>query len=446
MSVQEASETKAAGTQEEGGAYPWYVVGVLILLLLFSYLDRQIIILLIDPIRHDLGITDVQVSLLTGPAFAICFAICGLPLGWVADKFSRRWLIFWGVTFWGLATAACGLARTFGTLFIGRCAVGAGEASLIPAAYSTVSDTFPPRKLAFASSVLAIGSPLGVGLSFMIGGLIVSIATQSGTVILPIVGEVKAWQAVFLAVGLPGPFLALLIFTIREPERRASITATGAPEATDIMAFVREHKGYLGNYIPGYVALAMGVYAVQTWAPIYLSRVFGWSSAQVGFAFGPIIATSIILALLGGGAVVDYFYRRGMTDAHIRLYAIASLICIPIVILSVAAGHPLVFLAALFVWQALISGFSPAGTAAINIISPSRFRARFQALFLFCSTLIGYSFGSLFVAMLSQYVFKDDKMVGWSLVITICIIYPIAAFFFFRASKEMRKIYEKRGL
>src|SRR5260370_277791 len=200
--------------------YSWYVVGVLTLVYVFSFIDRQIMSLLVRPLRRDLGISDTQVSVLMGFGFAVFYTFCGIPLGRLADTRSRRSIIAAGLVAWSAFTAMCGLARNFWQMLVWRMGVGVGEASLSPSAYSLITDYFPKEKLATAISVYSAGIYIGAGMSYLLGGIIVRLASMQEAWMLPVVGAVRPWQVIFFAVGLPGLLVALLMDTVREPVPR----------------------------------------------------------------------------------------------------------------------------------------------------------------------------------------------------------------------------------
>ncbi len=203
--------------------YAWFVVGVLTLAYIFSFIDRQILSLMVGPIQHDLEIGEKQMSLLMGASFAVFYTFFGIPLGRLADTRSRRGLIAVGIALWSFMTAGCGLARTFWQLALMRMGVGVGEASLSPSAYSLISDYFPPERRSTAMSVYSMGIYLGSGLAFILGGFITLLVSGRDTTPLPWIGELRSWQIVFLAVGLPGLLVALLLLTVREPVRRGAL-------------------------------------------------------------------------------------------------------------------------------------------------------------------------------------------------------------------------------
>ena len=189
----------------------WTTVTILMIAYVLSFIDRQILNLLVEPIRRDLVISDTQMSLLMGLSFALFYTVCGIPLGRLADTRSRRGLIAIGVLFWSAATAACGTAKLYWQFLICRVGVGVGEAALSPAAYSLIADSFPPERRATAISVYSMGVYLGSGIAFLLGGLVIQFASAQGNVVLPVLGEVRPWQLIFLILGAAGVLFTLLM-------------------------------------------------------------------------------------------------------------------------------------------------------------------------------------------------------------------------------------------
>lgn len=461
-------QEEAPKSEPQVGFYAWYSLGVLIVLNVFAWLDRQVIVLLIDPIRHDLQISDVQISLLTGIAFALLYTISGLPIGWLVDRYSRRIIIFFGVIFWSLATVGCGLAKSFWGLFAGRVGVGIGEAALTPTAFSMIADIFPQRRLAIASSMFSMGAGIGQGLSLAIAGLIAAMVSHGEVVNLPLFGEVRAWQFTFILVGVPGLLLALLILTVREPKRRGSLKKAAAPqqepapqpiavaapaptppkeEQVDrFFQYLFRHWKFYSCHMIGFAFLSISSFGMQIWGPVYLSRAFGWSPAQIGAAFGASLSISMIAGYAVAGMVVDYFYGRGMKDAHLRLYAFAALTVIPITIAIITLNDPWLFVLGFFFFKLVIGGFGPIGIAGIQVVTPNEFRGRLIALYLFVSTMTGQGFGPFAIAALTQYVFKDDKMVGYSIMITLVCAFMLSAIFLWIGTRFMRQIQQEAAL
>src|SRR5690242_3960499 len=195
------------------------MVGMLTVIYILSFIDRQILALIVKPIKTDLQITDFQISLLMGFSFVFFYTLFGIPLGRLADTKSRRAIIAVGCALWSFMTAMCGVAQNYLQIFLCRLGVGVGEAALSPSAFSMISDSFRKERLATAISVYSMGIYMGAGFAYLLGGIVVRLATSQEMYHFPIVGDIRPWQVIFFVVGLPGIFLGLLMYTIKEPVR-----------------------------------------------------------------------------------------------------------------------------------------------------------------------------------------------------------------------------------
>lgn len=410
-------------------AYPplrraWYMVAVLMVVYVFSFIDRQILSLLVQPIRRDLGITDTQMSLLLGFSFALFYTLFGIPLGWVADTKSRRGLIAAGLFVWSLLTAGCGLARKYWQFLLLRMGVGVGEAALSPAAYSLITDSFPPRRLATAISVYSMGIYIGSGLAYLLGGLVVGLAGGQGSLDLPLVGSIRPWQVVFFAVGLPGVLLTLLLLTIREPARRG-LRQILAPDGTKKVARVSfgEVASYIGKnwstflcHNVGFALLSFASYGAGAWIPTFLVRNHGWAARDAGIWYGTIVMVAGTLGIVSGGRLADWLRARGYEDSKMRAGLVASLVWAPFGILYPLVPHDM--WAMLILIPAVFTASMPFGCApaAIQEMMPNPMRAQASAFYLFVVNLIGLGLGPTAVALATDYVFRDDQAVGFSLL------------------------------
>ncbi len=322
-----ADRRAAIGGQRESypsAAYAWYVVGVLTLAYIFSFIDRQILSLMVGPIRQDLGINEKQMGMLMGLTFAVFYTLFGIPLGRVADTRSRRVLISVGIALWSVMTAACGLAKTFWQLTLFRMGVGVGEATLSPSAYSLISDYFRPEQRSTAMSVYSMGIYVGSGLAFILGGFVTELAAGRENPVLPLVGTVRSWQLVFLLVGLPGLLVALLALTIREPARKGVIASKNASSAESlstraVWAYVRGnwHTFLCLNLGLGLVALYG--YGATAWVPSLFIRRYAWTQGQTGLVYGLIVGIGGTLGIVTAGKLADWLRARGHTDANLRV-------------------------------------------------------------------------------------------------------------------------------
>lgn len=427
-------------------AAAWYTVAILFMFYWLSILDRLIISLLVKPIRQDLNISDFELSLLQGFAFGIFYAICGLPLGWLVDRMSRRKIIYFGVTVWSFATFSCGLARNYFQLFLSRVGVGAGEASLSPAAYSLLADSFPPQKLTLAITIFGLGSLIGTGMAYALGGMVVEMASNGDPVILPLIGEAKPWQLVFMVIGLPGVLLALLAFTLREPVRRVEMknaAADGAgrslrEELADMRRFIVSHKRFFWFHHTGFTMCLGTITGFALWYPAYMSRTFGWSPGQIGLWLGVFYCVGGLIGAPFTGWLIDRLYARGIKDAHMRVYMFAALLATPISILAVTGNNPWLFLGMVCLTQICIASVASVGNATLQIVAPSHLRGRLAALYLFISILLGIGLGPSLIAAATDFIFHDDSMLGASMALVAIILLPLSALMFRLGQAPMR--------
>lgn len=396
--------------------YAWYVVLLCMVAYVFSFIDRQILALLIQPIRKDLAISDTQFSLLHGLAFSIFYATMGIPIARLADSRPRPMIIAAGVFLWSLATAATGLGRNFAQIFIARMGVGVGEAALSPAAYSMIADLFPKRALGRALAVYSIGTFIGGGLAYLIGGAVVGIVGDVPSVALPFVGDVRAWQVIFFAVGLPGILLAAIFaLTVRDPVRAAQgarSVSTGA-----VFSFIRENRRFFVAHYGGFTLCALALFGLMSWTPAYLIRVHGLTTAETGLLLGATLLAANVGGVLASGWMTDHFEKKGRADAPMRAGMIGAIgLIAPIFLFSLS---PNVTIAAVSIAIAFFFASFPLATsaAAMQIASPPTMRAQISALFLFCNSLFGLAAGGTLIALVTDYVFRNDAMVGASVSI-----------------------------
>lgn len=424
--------------------HPYYILFILFLLWMLSFLDRQMLGLLVTPIRSDLGLSDFQISLLQGFSFALFYGCAGLPIGWMVDRFPRRPIFYAGITIWGLAATGCGLATTFTQLFVARMFVGVGEAALSPAGYSLLADVFPRTRLSFAISVAAMGGALGSGLAFALGGFILELG-HSGALDYPVLGDFEPWQQVFILTGLPGLLIGFLVFTFPEPQRRSYRENTAGVRANNEDASMRAFVSYLRCYprfytchILGFTSFSIANYGFQAWAAEYMRREFGWSSVEIGLTFGTALSIAVIAAYFLGGLLVDRLFSRGMRDAHLRVFFWFAVACIPLSIWTLLTPDPWVFLVVSTIWGIFSISFGGAAAAALQITTPPQFRGRVSSLYLVVVVLLGMSVGPSSIAALTQFVLGEDSYLGTSMLIVMMIVYPLGAAMFAAGMKPMR--------
>lgn len=418
MSDEKANKT---GAGYPNPRYAWYVVVILTIAYVFSFLDRQILNLLVDPIRADLQISDTQMSLLQGLAFGIFYTLLGIPIGRLADRYSRRGIIAAGITVWCLMTAACGLAKNFVQLFIARVGIGVGEATLNPSAYSLISDYFPRKNRARPLSFYNMGVSLGAGIAMVVGGQIIAWVFEQPAMRLPLIGELYQWQTVFLLVGLPGLLVAVLMVTVREPVRQDKIaigdTVTDVIPIPEVVGFLWERRAtYLTLFIGMSVVTIIG-YGYFAWIPTMFIRTWDWSISQIAFAYGVVILIFGPFGVNFGGWLADRWYKKGRRAAHMRVTLIGALIMVPSSVLVPLMPTP--ELAVVMLAPSTIGGAIPTATAgaALMMIVPNQMRAQTTAIYYFVINVLGLTIGPLMIALFTDRVFMDESMLRYSVSI-----------------------------
>lgn len=424
----------------------WYAAIVLMLCYTLSFVDRQILSLLVPFIKADLKINDTLVGLLQGFSFALFYAVMGLPLGRVADSANRRNLISACIAFWSIFTSGCALARSYATLFLARMGVGIGEAGLNPSAFSILSDLFPKERLGAALSVFYIGQQLGSGLALIVGGTAVQAVTRQSEVILPVVGSMASWRVTFLILGLPGLLFALLVYTFQEPVRKNLARAASGVTKLSLEETIREigsrWQSVLGISV-GFIFQAACNYGFTAWVPTYFLRVHGWTIGETGRALGFLILTFGCLGLYLGGWLSERWQKRGMVDAPLVVGIPCAigivLFLVPAMLMPNAAWSLALIGPGLFF---LVLPMGTAG-AALQLIFPNQVRAQVSALYLFLLNLGGLTLGPLMPGVFADYLFRDPKMIGAGISLTMAVAGVLMLVVISMTRRPYRKHYQE---
>ncbi len=414
-----AAEAAPTAAPAAAPALGWYTVGVLTVAYVFSFIDRSILSLLVGPIRADLGISDTQISVLHGLAFAVFYTLLGIPIASLADRRNRRNLIAIGVAFWSLATAACGLTRNFWQLFVARIGVGVGEAALSPAAYSMIADSFPPDKLGRALSVYTLGAIAGIGLALIIGGAVIGSVATGTDVTLPLVGNLRPWQLVFFIVGLPGLLVALWILSLKEPVRRRVAPVGEESGLKPLLRYMRLHWQAYTAHLGGFALLGIVLNSLTAWTPSHFIRNFSLSPGEAAFWLGMLIIVFATSGVIAGGWWSDRAQQQGRSDGPLRagvISAVGSLLFGSVAPLAGSLTLALVLYAPLLFFCTFAYGAAP---AAVQLMTPAPMRAVASAIYLFFLNFIGMGLGPLLTAAVTDYVFRSDLAVGRSLALVV---------------------------
>jgi MFS family permease len=405
----------------------WYTVFVLALTVMFAQLDLTIMSLLVRPIKADLQLTDVQVSLLLGAAFAIFYTFIGLPAARLVDRKVRTKLLAGALAVWSVATACCGLAQNYWQLFASRVMVGAGESINMPTTFSLIADLFPRERLPRAIAVMQLGLVAGSGLSLIVGGIVVHLLANLPPIDLGALGSIRGWQLVFIAVGLPGlPVAVLMWVTVPEPQRR------GLRPGDSQRVPMREVIAYLARnwrvFAPMFFGLAIGAMALgaRQWYPEFYLRTYGWPTSYTGIVTG---VSGIVFTLVGvflGVALVERLTARARDDAPLRVVVVARSIGIPAAVLAPLMPNPWLAVTLEGIAALAIGMGGASQNAALQIVTPSRMRGQVTALYLFLYSVIGMGVGPTVVAAITQYVLQSEEMLRYALMTTSAIVGPVS--------------------
>jgi MFS family permease len=420
--------------------YFWYLMLVLVLAGALSYIDRQILALMIGPVKRDLGINDTQVGLLIGLAFSVFYSVAMLPMAWLADTRSRRKVIGLGILSWSLMTAFSGLARNFGELFVARMGVGIGEAALGPAAYTLLSDSVRKEQLPFAVGIFAAAPFVGIGLANIVGGQVVGALESLPPVHLPLIGETRSWQMAFFIVGAPGLLISLLAFTLREPPRRGMIAgAETIGTLRMVWRFIRENKALFLLHFAGFLLLALQGWTLFGWAVEFFIREHGMARAEIGRLYGLIVLGAGLTGSIAAGRIATSMMSRGRVDAVLRLVTWGALVMAPLSI-AMALVPSTALAIALIVPVTFFMAWPPGlGVAALQAVAPNQIRGRVVAVYLLVVNLLSVSMGPLIVGVVNDYVFRSEQAIGETLALLAAVTYPLAALALFFSLKPFRR-------
>jgi MFS family permease len=389
-------------------------LAALIAAYVLAFVDRQILNLLVEPIKRDLHLSDVSVSLLQGLSFALFLSIGGLPIGRLVDTGRRTRLLGIGIALWSLATAGCGIARGYSMLLACRIGVGVSEATMTPAAYSLIGDWFNARRQGFAMGVYSLGAYLGSGLALVLGGLVVK--RVPAVTELPLLGALHGWQIVFLIVGLPGLAVAFWVMSLREPPRGGP--STQAPDQAELRAWFCSRARPLALVNGAVACAAMAMYGLSAWAPAFFQRHYGMAPAETGLKLGLIVMAAGSLGTLSAGLLGDLIATR-RSDGRLIVLAAAATLAAPCGLampLMENAQASLLLTAALIFFLTLAIGSGP---ATLQQVTPARMRGLQHALAVLAVNLIGLGLGPTIVALVTDHLLGDETRLGEALAIVL---------------------------
>lgn len=411
--------------------YRAYVMFILVVVYTFNFIDRQIIGILAVPIKADLALTDTQLGLMGGLAFALFYTALGIPIAMLADRSNRTWIMAIALTLWSAMTAICGTVQNFWQLFLARLGVGVGEAGGVAPAYSLISDYFPPQHRARALSIYSFGIPIGSALGIVFGGIIASKID---------------WRYAFFAVGIAGIIIAPIFkLTVAEPERGQfdpNYTKTSPPALRDIIRKLT-HKPSFWIMSFGAACSSMMGYGLFFWLPSFFVRSYGISLIDASLFYGAILLVGGLAGIWLGGSLADRFGadRRG---AYVVIPAVAFVATVPFYVFAILSPNLTTTFFAMLIPTAMGLVWLGPVLAAIQHVVPPNMRATASAIFLFINNLIGIGVGTVAIGILSdnlQAQYGDDSLRYAILAGTS--FYVLAAMLFFLSAKYLKNDWEE---
>ena len=422
----------------------YYAAWVLAIVQMCAMLNNGVMTLMVEPVKRDLQLTDLEMSYLLGFSVVLFYAFVGIPAARLADTHNRKWLMTGSIAIWSLATGACGLANSFWQFFAARFGIGAGESISGPLSYSLLADYFPPEKLPRGIAIYNVGLQGGNALSLLLGAFLITILSSLPAVELPYFGVLREWQMVFILTGLVGVPVALLVMTMGEPKRRglsALPPGTKPRGATlrQVIAYLFAHRWVYGPMFLGLSFTSIHMMGVGAWMAAFYTRTYGWEPATIGLYSGLISLALAGPALFAAVWFNEYMRKRGHADANLRVMAIGLTIAAPIMILAPLSPSPWLALAMFGLGPALMLVAAPSLNTALQIITPNGMRGQMTAIYLFIVLAVSQAVGPTFFAFLTQVVFGAEDQLRYAIATSAAILFPATAITYWLGIKPYRR-------
>lgn len=402
-----------------------YALVILFLINTVNYMDRMILAVLSQSIKEDMGLSDTQLGLLTGTAFALFYAVMGLPIARWADRGVRKNIMTLAMTVWSGMTLLTSFAQSYTSLLVARFCVGIGEAGCIPTAHSMISDLYPKEKRALALAIFSTGMTVGVAAGFSIGGWI---------------GQTYGWRTAFFVLGLPGLLLAVITyFTLIEPKRgqHDGMANVQPGNAAEVFHYIRQNKSYL-NILAGSIFGMFMIYGIIQWAPAFFIRLHGMTTAQVGVWFGFAYGGGQFIGMLVGGQFANYLMIKDERWI-VWISGIAYIACAPVFILALLMPDKNTAFVFIFLGSGLFGVAIGPQMAAMMSVMPPNMRATASAIAMFSISLLGIGLAPLVIGYASDLLSPvyGDNALRYAMIGT-AFVAILAGYNFLLAARSVR--------
>lgn len=424
---------------------------ILAIVQMCAMLNNGVMTLLVEPVKRDLQLTDIEMSYLLGFSVVLFYALVGIPAARLADTHNRKWLMTLSISIWSLATAACGLAHSFWQFFAARFGIGAGESISGPLSYSLLADYFPPDKLPRGIAIYNAGLQGGNALSLLLGAFLIHILAGLPTIEVPLLGVVRDWQLVFILTGAVGIPVALLTAWMAEPKRRGLLNRTigssprGAP-LRQVLAYLWANRRIYGPMFVGLCLTSIHMMGAGAWMAAFYSRTYGWEPATIGLYSGLVSLGLAGPALYGAVWFNEYLRKQGHADANLRVMSIGLTLTAPVMIAAPLMPSPWLALALFGIGPALMLVAAPSLNTALQIITPNEMRGQMTAIYLFIVLAVSQAAGPTLFAFLTTQVYGDESHLRYAIATSAAVLFPATAMAYWSGiGPYRRRILEMRA-
>ncbi len=405
----------------------YYTVFMLAIAVAFAEIDRTAMQLLVQPIKQTFHLSDSSMGFLLGPAFALLYAAFGVTTAWMIDRFSRKSVLAIALALWSAASVFCGLAQTFGQIATARLFLGAAESPNGPAIFSIISDSFQRKHIARGIALMQLGITLGTAFSLIMTGILIAALMKLPPIHVAMIGTIRWWQLVFIAIGVPGLIAAaVLALTVKEPARHGpgAEVKVGMGKA---LAYMAAHWKIFAPFM-GSSAIGGLAFGVLTWTAAFYQRTYGWTGAEYGIRYGLLSLVATPVGLFAGAWIYERFVTQGRRDAAMRVVVYGRLIGLPAMLLMPLMPNGWLALAMSAVNLMVLGGTGACTNAILQIISPNRMRGQITAIFFLFYNLVGQGLSPWFIGLFTDLVLKDESHLRYALLVAQISFVPASLF------------------
>jgi MFS family permease len=422
--VQPAAGANAGWPSARSAYYTSFMMAIAVA---FAEIDRTAMQLLVAPIKQAFHLSDSSMGFLLGPAFALLYAALGLTTAWLIDRHNRKAVLAAALALWSAASIFCGLAQNYVQLATSRLFLGAAESPNGPAIFSILSDSFPRKLLTRGIALMQLGITLGAGFSLIMTGVLIAVLMKLPPTHIPLIGTIRWWQLVFIAIGVPGLIAAaVLALTVKEPARhgRGAETKVGMAKAFGYMvAHWKVFAPFMGSSAIG--GLAFGVI---TWTAAFYQRTYGWTGADYGIRYGLLSLVATPVGLFAGAWIYERFVKQGRHDAAMRVVVVGRLIGLPAILLMPLMPNAWLAMVMSAINLIVLGGTGACTNTILQIISPNRMRGQITAIFFLFYNLVGQGLSPWFIGLFTDMVLKDESNLRYALLVANVLFMPASLF------------------